>query len=391
MAWAHIKIAAILLTAAAVAVPTVPAAIRIVKSITASAAPIVQTAVPTPAASLDLSGASVATPAPDSSALTEQQMFAALKSDADITVQKISPLDGKDLSDAIAQLPVDDSQAELRSVVRRITRISLEDGGVSMMTCSSEDSAKQLRDALCSDTEENFAYAIGSIVVQATGAPAVQIAAARAIADDPGLQYLDALRLSGRPLVRLDWSSTSTVARLRDRLHITDAIRKVDTGYYEDDGKEFHVVTINVTANPDDLARWRAGSGIKYRTWGQTVFAIKNAAGDPYPGIYSFQPFDEFACRVSRLTLFGIKIKSMQYVTDAGTNDQSDPAINVVCVAEGKEWALQFTQTSNAPPQSALPNNSIELDDVIVQSPQGPINDGLQAAIKSALAATQAP
>jgi RNA polymerase sigma factor (sigma-70 family) len=388
MAWAHLKIAAIVVTAAAIAVPTVPAAIRIVKNLAAPASPTVQTPIPAPTPAPSPAAAPDAPPPQAVGALTEEQILAALQADADITVQKTSPLDGKDLSEAIAQLAVDDSQAPLRSVVHQITRITLENGGVSIMTCSNDESAKQVRDALVADTEENFAFATGSIVVQATGTPPVQIAVARAINDDPGLQYLDVLRLRGYPFVRLSWSSTSTVKRLRDRLNITDAIRKVDCGYFEDNGKEFHLVTINVDAPPDALARWTGGSGVKYRAWGQTVFAVKNAAGDPYPGIYSYQPFDEFACRISRLILFGIKIKSIQYVTDPTTNEQSDPAMNVVCIVDGKEWPLQITQTTSAPAQSAGPNTSLVIGDAFVQSPQTPMTGALQSKLQAALAPT---
>jgi RNA polymerase sigma factor (sigma-70 family) len=391
MALAHVKVAAIVLTAAALAVPTVPAAVHLIKSFSGAPGAVVQTPVQPPAvAPAAADGSSDAAPAPAVATLSEKQILTALKNDADLTVREVSPLSGKDLADAIAQIDVDDSQAELRSVVRQFTRVSLGAGGASIMTCGSDDTARQLHDALLSATDDNFVLASGPIVVQVTGTPAAQLAAARAISDDAGLQYLDVLQLRGRPMVLIRWSSPSTLKRLNTRLHITDGIRKVDTGYYEDNGREFHVVTINVAnVDPEALAGWSAGSGIKYRTWGQTVFAVKNGAGDPYPGVYGWQRFDEFACRIARLSVLGVKIKSLQYVTDGATNELTDPVIDAVCVVDGKDVGLRFKQTVDATAPGDATDHSVQFDDGTVQSLQGALSDSLQSAIKSAMGLQQ--
>jgi RNA polymerase sigma factor (sigma-70 family) len=390
MAGAQMKIAAVLF-AAALVIPAAPLIVHVAKNLSAPSAPstpIVQTPLPGPASPTSPEELSVdSTPDEPTNALTQQQILAALKNDADLdlNIQSISNLSGKDLTDAIAEINVDDDQAQTRLCVTSVTRLSLQDGGATIMTCSNELSARQLRDALVLASDEDFAFATGSLVVQVTGSPPVQLAAARAIADDAGLQYLDVVRLSGHPMVRLRWSDARTLNRLQTRLHIAQGIRKVDVAWYEDNGRQFNVVTINLDAPTDDLARWPAGSGIKYRTWHQTVFAIKNNAGDPYPGIYGRQPFDEFACRIARLTLFGIKIKSLHYPNDASTNDQTDPVIGAVCSAGGKDFRLRFQQASAASQPPAPSPASLQFDDVLVQSPQAPIPEGLQSAIKSAL------
>jgi RNA polymerase sigma factor (sigma-70 family) len=384
MAWAQVKIAAAVV-AAAIIIPAAPLAVHIAKTLSTPSAPIVQTPVaapqtpPTPeVVSPDLA------PVESTTALTQQQILTALQNNADLNIQSVSSLSGKDLTEAIAEINVDDDKAQTRSYVTGITRLSLEDGGATIMTCANEQTAQQLRDALVAATDEDFAFASGSLVVQVTGTPQVQVAAARAIADDAGLQYLDVVRLTGHPMVRFRWSDARTVGRLESRLHITQGIRKVDVAWYEDNGRQFHVVTINLDLPTEDLSEWSGGSGIKYRFWNQTAFAIKNNAGDPYPGIYGHQPYDEFACRISRLSFFGIKIKSLHYITDAATNDHSDPVIDAVCSVSGKDIPLQFRQTSTSEPP-AVSASSMQFDDVVVQSTQGPIPEAIQSVIKSAL------
>lgn len=391
MVWAKLKVAALLLAGTAVAVPSVGTVIILAQA----NPPVPQAEAPSPAA------APAAPAAPVQLEATEQAIIAQLRREADVNVQDVVTAS----DDELAAL-----RKQMGGVVVRETRVVLENGGVSIMTCASAAAASALRERLADDQDQDLLVADGKMFVQATGTPPVQLACGRALVDNAGLQFLDVLQRRGYLLTRITWYSPSRVKKIDQRLHVSAKGAQIAVGILVNNGRELEVGTVQIKVPPEVQAHWNALNWTrnldKYRAWGNTLIDVEDNNGQPVPDVYGPPGYDELAGRISTLALNGVRIKSMQYVTGEPLDELSNQveatvmgAITTQCVIDGRETQLRFllgdgghaVPVKSVAASGSAAGNLLEVGDVTVESMDTPLGDSLTAALKQALSIAAPP
>jgi len=388
MVWAKLKVAALLLAGTAVAVPSVGTVI-----ILAQANP------PAPQAARQSPAADAAAPTPaeaPQATADEQSIIAQLRREADVTVRDVVTSS----DDELAAL-----RKQMGGVITRETRVVLENGGVSIMTCTSATAASALRERLADDWDQDLIVADGKIFVQATGTPAVQLACARALVDNAGLQFLDVLQRRGYLLTRITWYSPSRVAKLNQRLHFSAKAMQIAVGILVSNGRELEVGTVHINNLGQEVqSRWTTQNWTrnlgKYRAWEHTLIDVEDNNGQPVPDVYGPPGYDELAGRISKLALNGVRITSMDYLASEQLDAlESEVQANLVaaiaahCVVDGRDVPLRFlvaegaqgVVAKNLAASGRAAGNLLEVGQVTVDSTDAPLGDSLKAALKQTL------